>query len=166
MWVKGDSVAIGYHRDRDKSWSTFHGHWCRTGDLFKLDEQGYLWFSGRVDDLLKVGGVWVAPIEIEECLLQHPAISHVAVIGAEEGGLTKPKALVVLREDAKAKLTSDDARRALAEELKSHVKERLTKHKYPRWIAFVDDVPRNDRAKVDRKTLRELEVQGKNPKGH
>jgi benzoate-CoA ligase family protein len=166
MWVKGDSVALGYHRDRDKSWSTFHGHWCRTGDLFKLDDEGYLWFSGRVDDLLKVGGVWVAPIEIEECLLQHGAVSHVAVIGADEEGLTKPKALVVLREEARAKLTSDDARRALADELKSHVKERLTKHKYPRWIAFVDDVPRNDRAKVDRKTLRELELQGKNPKGH
>ena len=61
MWVKGDSVALGYFQDRDKSWATFLGHWCRTGDLFRIDEDGYLWFSGRADDLLKVGGIWVAP---------------------------------------------------------------------------------------------------------
>src|SRR6185436_14505305 len=68
LWVKGDSVAHGYFQDRDKSWRTFHGHWCRTGDLFRIDERGYLWFSGRADDLFKVGGIFVAPREVEDCL--------------------------------------------------------------------------------------------------
>jgi benzoate-CoA ligase family protein len=165
MWVKGDSVALGYHQDRDKSWSTFSGHWCKTGDLFRIDDNGYLWFSGRADDLLKVGGVWVAPIQIEECLLQHSMVAHVAVIGSEEEGLVKPKALVVLREEHRGKL-DDAAKKALADELREHVKERLSKHKYPRWIAFVDDVPKNDRGKVDKKTIRAWELAGKNPKGH
>src|SRR4029077_13904752 len=101
LWVKGDSVAHGYFGDRDKSWKTFHGHWCRTGDLFSIDEAGYLYFSGRADDLFKVGGVFVAPREVEDCLLAHPAVSVVAVIPAEEQGLTKPKALVVVRPDAR-----------------------------------------------------------------
>ncbi len=166
MWVKGDSVALGYFQDRDKSWSTFHGHWCRTGDLFKLDEEGYLWFSGRADDLLKVGGIWVAPIEVEECLMQHPAVSLAAVIGSEEEGLTKPKAFVVLREEARLNTTTDEARAQLAADLKEHVKKRLSKHKYPRWVAFVDEVPKNDRGKVDKKTLKEREKSGENPGGY
>jgi acyl-coenzyme A synthetase/AMP-(fatty) acid ligase len=165
MWVQGDSVALGYFQDRDKSWSTFSGHWCRTGDLFRLDEDGYLWFSGRADDLLKVGGIWVAPIEVEECLLQHDAVSLAAIIGAEDEGLTKPKAFVVLREAAKPRAATDAGRAALAGELKEWVKARLSKHKYPRWIAFVDDVPKNDRGKVDRKTLKAKEAAGENPRG-
>ncbi len=165
MWVKGDSVALGYHQDRDKSWSTFSGHWCKTGDLFRIDEQGYLWFSGRADDLLKVGGVWVAPLQIEECLREHAAVESVAVIASEEEGLVKPKALIVLRDPHRGKL-DDAAKKALSDELKEHVKARLSKHKYPRFIAFVDDVPKNDRGKVDKKTLREWELAGKNPKGH
>lgn len=165
MWVKGDSVALGYFQDRDKSWSTFHGHWCRTGDLFRLDDDGYLWFSGRADDLLKVGGIWVAPIEVEECLMQHPAVSLAAVIGAEDEGLTKPKAFVVLRKDARAAALTDEARSKLVADLKDHVKRRLSKHKYPRWIAFVDEIPKNDRGKVDKKTLKEREKSGDNPVG-
>ncbi len=165
MWVRGDSVALGYFQDRDKSWSTFFGHWCRTGDLFKLDEEGYLYFSGRADDLLKVGGIWCAPVEVEDCLSHHPAVSLAAVIGAEDDGLTKPKAFVVLREEARAGAASEQARALLAEELKAFVRERLSKHKYPRWVVFVDDVPKNDRGKVDRKVLKEREARGENPRG-
>jgi benzoate-CoA ligase family protein len=165
MWVKGDSVALGYFQDREKSWGTFFGHWCRTGDLFRVDEEGYLWFSGRADDLLKVGGIWVAPIEVEDCLSQHAAVSLAAVIGAEEDGLTKPKAFVVLKGEASARAADQAGREALAGELKEWVKSRLSKHKYPRWIAFVDDVPKNDRGKVDKKTLRAREIDGKNPRG-
>ncbi|MFT3767408.1 MAG: benzoate-CoA ligase family protein [Minicystis sp.] len=160
MWVKGDSVALGYYQDRDKSWSTFHGHWCRTGDLFKLDADGYLYFSGRADDLLKVGGIWCAPVEVEDCLMHHPAVSLAAVIGAEEDGLVKPKAFIILRDEHRG---ADQAK--LAEELKTWVKERLSKHKYPRWVAFVADVPKNDRGKVDKKTLKEREARGENPRG-
>lgn len=166
MWVKGDSVALGYFQDRDKSWATFHGHWCRTGDLFKLDEEGYLWFSGRADDLLKVGGIWVAPIEVEECLMQHPAVSIAAVIGGEDEGLTKPKAFVVLREEARAGAADDEKLGLLAAELKEHVLRKLSKHKYPRWVVFVDELPKNDRGKVDKKALKEREKAGENPRGH
>jgi benzoate-CoA ligase family protein len=145
MWVKGDSVALGYFQDRDKSWQTFHGHWCRTGDLFRIDADGYLWFSGRADDLFKVGGVWVAPLEVEECLLQHPAVALCAVIPVEVDGLVKPKAFVVPRESHKGK--------DIAAELQAHVKARLSKHKYPRLVEIVDDLPKNDRGKVDKKQL-------------
>ncbi|HEY6040450.1 MAG TPA: benzoate-CoA ligase family protein [Kofleriaceae bacterium] len=163
LWVKGDSVAHGYFGDRDKSWKTFHGHWCRTGDLFSIDAEGYLYFSGRADDLFKVGGVFVAPREVEDCLLAHPAVSVVAVIPAEDQGLTKPKALVEVRPDARDRIGSPADRLALANELKAHVQGKLSKHKYPRWVVFVDDLPKNDRGKVDKKTLIEREKRGELP---
>jgi benzoate-CoA ligase family protein len=155
LWVKGDSVAHGYFQDRDKSWRTFHGHWCRTGDLFHIDERGYLWFSGRSDDLFKVGGIFVAPREVEDCLLGHPAVSGVAVIPGDDAGLIKPKAIVVVRPEARERVGS-----ALADELKAHVQARLSKHKYPRWVVFVDDLPKNDRGKVDKKLLIERDRRG------
>jgi benzoate-CoA ligase family protein len=155
LWVKGDSVAHGYFQDRDKSWKTFHGHWCRTGDLFHIDERGYLWFSGRADDLFKVGGIFVAPREVEDCLLGHPAVSVAAVIPGDDAGLVKPKAVIVLRPEARGR-----DRRALADELKAHVQARLSKHKYPRWVVFVDDLPKNDRGKVDKRLLIERDRRG------
>jgi benzoate-CoA ligase family protein len=157
LWVRGDSIAQGYYEDRDKSWRTFHGHWCRTGDLFRLDADGYLYFGGRADDLFKVGGVFVAPLEVEECLGTHAAVSVAAVIAGDDGGLIKPKAFVELRPDARARIATADGRAALAAELQEHVKARLSKHKYPRWIVFVDDLPKNDRGKVDKKALNERE---------
>jgi benzoate-CoA ligase family protein len=147
LWIKGDSVSHGYWLDRDKSWKTFHGHWCRTGDLFRMDEEGYLYFAGRADDLLKVGGQWVAPLEVEECMLGHAAVAAVAVIGVEDEGLVKTKAFVVVRSG----FTACDA---LASELQEHVRGKLTKYKYPRLVEFVDDLPKNDRGKVDKKALR------------
>ena len=156
LWVKGDSVSLGYWLDRDRSWKTFHGHWCRTGDLFKVDEDGYLYFAGRADELLKVGGQWVAPIEVEECLMKHEAVSLAAVIGIEDAGLLKPKAFIVLRAGA----SGDRDKDALVAELQEFVKARLAKHKYPRVIEFVTDVPKNDRGKIDRKALRALSSSG------
>jgi benzoate-CoA ligase family protein len=158
LWVKGDSVAHGYFQDRDKSWQTFHGHWCRTGDLFRIDERGYLWFSGRADDLFKVGGIFVAPREVEDCLLGHDAVSVAAVIPSDDAGLVKPKAIVVRRPEARARDP-----RALADELKAHVQARLSRHKYPRWVVFVDDLPKNDRGKVDKKRLIERDRRGELP---
>jgi benzoate-CoA ligase family protein len=148
LWVKGDSVSQGYWLDRDKSFRTFHGHWCRTGDLFRIDEAGYLYFAGRADELLKVGGQWVAPVEVEECLMRHAAVQLAAVIGVEEDGLVKTKAFVVLRAGAPA------ASEALGKELQDFVRERLAKYKYPRVVEFVADLPKNDRGKVDKKALR------------
>jgi len=158
MWVKGDSVAQGYFQDRDKSWSTFHGHWCRTGDLFKRDTEGYLWFGGRADSLLKVSGQWVAPLELEQCITSHPKVSNAAVIGAEAEGLTRIKAFVILRDGA----TGDDPD-ALRQAIQEHVRTNLTHHKVPRWICLVNDLPKNDRGKIDRKTLMEQEAKGENP---
>jgi benzoate-CoA ligase family protein len=147
LWVKGDSVSLGYWLDRDKSWKTFHGHWCRTGDLFSVDEKGYLYFAGRSDDLLKVGGQWVAPLEVEECLLGHQAVAAAAVIGVDEDGLTKTKAFIVLRAGRAG--TPD-----LAADIQEHVKTTLARYKYPRVIEFIDELPKNDRGKVDKKALR------------
>jgi benzoate-CoA ligase family protein len=147
LWVKGDSVSQGYWLDRDKSWKTFHGHWCRTGDLFHMDEEGYLYFAGRADDLLKVGGQWVAPLQVEECLLGHAAVAACAVIGIEDEGLVKTKAFVVLR-------AGHAASPALGVELQEHVRTKLAKYKYPRVVEFVADLPKNDRGKVDKKALR------------
>lgn len=147
LWVKGDSVSLGYWLDRDRSWRTFHGHWCRTGDLFHIDADGYLFFAGRADDLLKVGGQWLAPLEVEECLLGHPAVAAACVVGVDEAGLATTKAFLVLR-DGHAPSA------ALRAEIQDHVRGRLTKYKYPRLVEFLDDLPKNDRGKVDRKALR------------
>jgi benzoate-CoA ligase family protein len=163
LWVKGDSVALGYFEDRDKSWHTFHGHWCCTGDLFSVDEDGYLWFSGRADDLFKCGGVWVAPLEVEECLIAHEAVTLAAVIPATDDGLEKPKAFVMVSESHRARVSSAEGCAALRAELQEHVKARLSKHKYPRWVVFVDDLPKNDRGKVDKKVLKQREAAGENP---
>ncbi|MGH8482575.1 MAG: benzoate-CoA ligase family protein [Nevskiaceae bacterium] len=143
LWVKGESVSLGYYRDRARSWKTFHGHWCRTGDLFSKDADGYLWFQGRADDLFKVNGRWVAPQEVEECLLQHPAVAACVVVPFKVEGLDKPRALVVLKPGHRGE--------ELAAELQQHVRERRGNNKWPRVVEFVDDLPRNDRGKVDRK---------------
>jgi benzoate-CoA ligase family protein len=148
LWIKGDSVAIGYFQDRDKSWKTFHGHWCRTGDLFRRDRDGYYWFAGRADEMLKVSGQWVSPTEVEECLLEHEAVLSCALVGVDQGGgMLTTRAYVQLRTG----VASSDA---LASSLQEHVKSRLSRHKYPREIVFVDDLPRNDRGKIDRKAIK------------
>ncbi|TQV70156.1 benzoate-CoA ligase family protein [Exilibacterium tricleocarpae] len=146
LWVKGDSVALGYYGDRDKSWRTFYGHWCRTGDLFSCDAEGYLWFRGRADDLFKVNGRWMAPQEVEECLLQHPAVAACAVVPIQIDGLTKPKALVVR--------TAAYAEGDITTELQRHVRDHIARHKYPRVVEYVADLPKNDRGKLDRKALK------------
>ncbi|MBT8494409.1 MAG: benzoate-CoA ligase family protein, partial [Deltaproteobacteria bacterium] len=134
LWVRGDSVAHGYFQDRDKSWKTFHGHWCRTGDLFRRDADGYYWFEGRADDLFKVGGIWVAPREVEDCLMGHEAVALAAVVPVEIDGLTKPKAFVVPKPERKQVLDDDSLRTELVAALQGHCKERLSKHKYPRLV--------------------------------
>lgn len=147
LWVRGESVALCYWEDRDKSWQTFHGRWCCTSDLFYLDAEGYLYFAGRADDLVKVSGQWVSPIEVEDCLLGHPAVAEVAVVGVTVEGLMTTRAYVVAREGHP---TGED----LAQALQTHVKARLSKHKYPRAVVFVEELPKNDRGKVDRKALK------------
>jgi benzoate-CoA ligase len=147
--IKGDSAALCYWNAHEKSKETFAGDWCTTGDQFHVDAEGYYWYHGRTDDMLKVSGVFVAPAEIENCLLQHEAVLECAIVGFDAGdGLVKPKAFVVARETH----TPDDA---LAEQLKDFVKTRLALYKYPRHIEFVSSLPKNDRGKIDRKLLKQ-----------
>ena len=145
--IKGDSAALCYWNAHEKSKETFAGDWCTTGDQFHVDESGYYWYHGRTDDMLKVSGVFVAPAEIENCLLQHHAVLECAVVGHESEGLIKPKAFVALREGYSR---SEE----LGEELKEFVKKRIAIYKYPRWVEFVDSIPKNDRGKTDRKRLK------------
>ena len=145
--IKGDSASLCYWNAHEKSKETFAGDWCTTGDQFHVDENGYYWYHGRTDDMLKVSGVFVAPAEIENCLLQHEAVLECAVVGHESEGLVKPKAFVVLREGFEG---ADQ----LAEDIKQFVKDHIAIYKYPRWVEFVDSLPKNDRGKIDRKKLK------------
>jgi len=146
--IKGDSAALCYWNAHEKSKETFAGDWCTSGDQFHVDEDGCYWYHGRTDEMLKVSGVFVAPAEIENCLLQHEAIMECAVVGHDDGdGLVKPKAFVVLREGY-------EPNDALAERIKQFVKSRIAVYKYPRWIQFSDSLPKNDRGKIDRKLLK------------
>ena len=163
--IKGDSAALCYWNAHDKSKETFAGDWCITGDQFHVDESGYYWYHGRTDDMLKVSGIFVAPAEIENCLLQHEAVLECAVVGNDAGdGLIKPKAFVVLHEEHKVRTGSGsdrvqlenlDSPRDLVEELQAFVKSELAPYKYPRWIEFVPSLPKNDRGKIDRKLLKQ-----------
>jgi benzoate-CoA ligase family protein len=154
LWVKGDSAAVYYWHDQEKSKQVLRGDWVVSGDLFTRDEQGYFYYSGRADDMLKVGGVFVAPLEIESCLIQHAAVRECSVLGYEEDGLVKPLAAIVLHEGHRA---SD----ALATELQEFVKKKLAPYKYPRKVVFRSEpLPKNDRGKTDRKTLKDLLAKG------
>jgi len=146
--VKGDSAALCYWQAHEKSKETFAGDYCTTGDQFTRDAEGYFWYGGRTDEMLKVSGVFVSPTEVENCLLEHDAVLECAVIGfQDEDGLTKTKAFIVLREN----FTAGDE---LARRIQEFVKSRLAMHKYPRRVAFVENLPKNDRGKIDRKNLK------------
>ena len=146
--IKGDSAALCYWNAHEKSKETFAGDWCTSGDQFHVDANGYYWYHGRTDDMLKVGGIFVAPAEIENCLLQHSAVLECAVIGQEDGdGLIKPKAFIVVRE-------GHDPAAALTEDIKQFAKSHMARYKYPRWIEYVGSLPKNDRGKIDRRLLK------------
>ncbi|HEX7841780.1 MAG TPA: benzoate-CoA ligase family protein, partial [Kofleriaceae bacterium] len=149
LWVRGPSSCIAYWNDRARSLAAFHGPWTRTGDRYARAPDGTWTYGGRADDMLKVGGIWVSPFEVESALAAHPAVLEAAVVGAEDAdGLTKPKAFVVLRDPA----GSDPAR--LADELKTFVKTQLAPFKYPRWIEFVRELPKTATGKIQRFRLR------------
>jgi 4-hydroxybenzoate-CoA ligase len=146
LWIKGESAAVLYWQAHEKSKQVLRGDWVVTGDHMRQDEQGYFWYEGRTDDMLKVGGIFVSPFEVENCLLQHPQVAECAVVGwRDRDGLVKPKAYVVCREGA----GSD----ALARELQDFVKSRLAPFKYPRSVEFATSLPKNDRGKIERRRL-------------
>jgi benzoate-CoA ligase family protein len=140
--VTGDTAALLYWDDDEKTKRTFSGDAVRTGDLFERDQDGFFWYRGRVDDLIKVGGIWVAPAEIAPCLVGHPDVVECAVVGAAQNGLTVPRAYVVTRKPVEEVA------------LQNFVRERLSPHKYPREVVFVDDLPKTPSGKLDRKALR------------
>src|SRR5439155_12145044 len=129
--VRGASAADGYWNQRAKSRHTFRGEWTHTGDTYTNDRDGYYRYCGRSDDMLKVGGIWVSPFEVEEALIGHPAVREAAVVGhPDSDGLIKPRAFVVLQEAVR-----DDGSARLTQQLQDHVKAQIGVWKYPRWIA-------------------------------
>jgi benzoate-CoA ligase len=143
--ICGSTSAMYYWNNRAKSRSTFVGAWTKSGDKYLQDADGFYVYGGRTDDMLKVGGIWVSPAEVEAALVSHPAVLEAAVIGKEdEQKLVKPKAFVVLKPGAQA---GD-------EELKAHVKAKLAPYKYPRWIEFANELPKTATGKIQRFKLR------------
>ena len=148
LCVRGTTAAVAYWNQREKSLASFHGPWTRTGDKYRRDDDGYYVCAGRTDDMLKVGGIWVSPFEVEGALIEHDAVLEVAVVGEKDGrDLVKPKAFVVLKEPGRASA-------ALAEELQEFVKQRLAPYKYPRWIEFMRELPKTATGKIKRFQLR------------
>ncbi len=147
LWIRGASAALYYHGAYEKSTKHLRGGWIVSGDKFRQDEDGYWYYEGRGDDLIKSGGVYVSPLEVENCLMQHSAVSECCVIGRKDSaGLEKPFAIVV---------AGGDAGDALESELIAFAKSRLARYKAPHAIAFrTKALPRNDRDKIDRKKLR------------
>lgn len=149
LLIKGDSTSPGYWNRHERTRATMLGEWLRTGDMFYQDTDGYFFFCGRTDDMLKVGGMWVAPAEVEAALGEHPAVAEVAVIGrGDADGLTKPHAFCVLRDG----MAGSDA---LAAELREGVRRRLGGYKSPRWVDFVPELPRTATGKIQRFALRQ-----------
>lgn len=149
LWVRGGARAIGYWQQMEKNQRAFRGEWYVSGDLIAMDADGYVTYCGRGDELLKVAGKWLAPTEVEGCLLTHPAVAECAVVGQKDSnGLVKPIAFVVARE----------RREGLGLELQAYVRERLDAYKHPRDVFFVDALPRTHLGKVDRGKLGRAEV--------
>ena len=148
LLIRGDSTAAAYWNKHEKTKDVINGHWIHTGDKYYQDAEGFFWYCGRSDDMLKVGGQWVSPVEVENALIEHPAVLESAVVGEfDEGELIKPKAYVVLQ-------AGYEPSEALANELKTFVKERLAPFKYPRWIEFRSELPKTATGKIQRFILR------------
>ncbi len=149
LWLKGDSAATHYHAAYEKSKEHLRGGWIVSGDKFREDTDGYWYYEGRGDDLLKSGGIYVSPLEVENCLIQHKAVRECCVVGRkDEHGLEKPLAIVALKDGFAAAP-------ALEASLIAFAKSKLARYKAPHWVVFVDTaLPRNDRDKIDRKKLK------------
>ena len=145
LQINGPSAALLYWNNRAKTKATFAGEWTRSGDKYTRDADGYYTYGGRTDDMLKVGGIYVSPFEVEASLMTHPSVLEAAVIGvADTDGLIKPKAYVVLKPGQTASAT----------DLQMHVKSQLAPYKYPRWIEFMPELPKTATGKIQRFKLR------------
>jgi benzoate-CoA ligase len=150
LWVSGPTSCAYYWNQPEKSRNTFVGEWTRTGDKYRQDLAGDLVYCGRNDDMLKVGGIWVSPMEVESALARHDAVLEAVVVGSpDENGLLKPRAFVVVKPGIPA-----DAE--LRQKLKDFVKDKLAPYKYPRWVEFVPELPKTATGKIQRFRLRDL----------
>jgi benzoate-CoA ligase len=149
LLIKGDSTCALYWNKHEKTKDTLEGHWIRTGDKYYVDADGFFWYAGRSDDMLKVGGIWVSPIEVENALVEHPAVLEAGVVGREDQDqLTKPLAYVVVKPGV-------DASGDLARALQDFARTKLADYKRPRWIEFVPELPKTATGKTQRFKLRE-----------
>ena len=150
LWVSGPTSCAYYWNQPEKSRSTFVGEWTRTGDKYRQDPTGDFVYCGRTDDMLKVGGIWVSPMEVESALVLHDAVQEAVVVGSpDDNGLLKPRAFVVV----KAGILADNE---LKQKLKAFVKDKLAPYKYPRWVDFVAELPKTATGKIQRFRLRDL----------
>ena len=150
LWIRGDSTCAAYWNQHEKTKNTIEGQWIRTGDKYSIDEDGYYWYAGRADDMLKVGGQWVSPVEVEGALVAHDAVLECGVIGREDhDGLMKTMAFVVLREGVRGSPE-------LAKELQQFVRTQLAAYKRPQWVEFVPELPKTATGKIQRYRLREI----------
>ncbi len=148
LLIKGGSVTSRYWNQPERTAAAITNGWIRTGDSYSLDEDGYFTCQGRSDDMLKVGGIWVSPVEIEARLVAHDAVLEAAVIGRpDDEELIKPEAFIILKDPG-------DASDALAEDLKAFCQAELARYKYPRWVHFVDELPKTATGKIQRFKLR------------
>jgi len=149
LWVKSEATCAHYWNRHEKTKQTIHGDWICTGDKFRQDEDGYYWYAGRADDMLKVSGVWVSPSEIESVLIEHPAVLEAAVVAHQDkDGLIKPVAWVVLREGLAGSPE-------LGSKLQEFVLAHLPSYKRPRWVEFVSELPKTATGKIQRFKLRQ-----------
>ena len=149
LLISGDSTCACYWNKHEKTKATIEGRWIRTGDKYYQDEQGYFWYAGRSDDMLKVGGIWVSPVEVENIMIEHPAVRECGVgARADHDGLLKPYAFVVVRSGV-------EGTPELAAELQQFVRSRLADYKRPRWVEFIDELPKTATGKLQRYKLRE-----------
>ncbi len=152
LWVKGESIATYYWNQHERTKRSFVGEWFLSGDKYVRDEDGIFWYRGRSDDMLKVGGQWVSPVEVEAALIQHPAVLESGVVGTkDQDELVKPLAFVVLK-------PGQVSSAALAKELQEFVKGKIAAYKYPRWIEFVSELPKTATGKIQRFKLRAAET--------
>jgi acyl-coenzyme A synthetase/AMP-(fatty) acid ligase len=150
LWVRSEASGSYYHLDHEKSKATFvGGDWINTNDLFREDENEYFWYLGRADHLIKVSGVYVAPLEIEKCIEEHPAVKECVVLGLEDkDGLLKTKAFISLKKGHQASAEMGD-------EIKKFCRQKMASYKSPRTIEFLDDLPKTGQGKIDKRQLRE-----------
>jgi benzoate-CoA ligase len=150
LYIKGDSIASFYWNKHQKTKETFIGEWINTGDKYYQDDDSYFWYVGRGDDMIKAGGIWVSPVEVESALMSHPSVLECGVVGSpDDDGLFKPKAYVVFKQNF---APSEE----LLNELKQFVKSNIAPYKYPRWILPIEELPKTATGKIQRYKLRML----------